>query len=54
MNNRDPIIVGVGQMTHKPENPGDFLHPLQAMEKMSEQIGAALKNGDEIGCKAGT
>jgi acetyl-CoA C-acetyltransferase len=32
MNNREPIIVGVGQMTHKSKNTGDFLHPLQAMK----------------------
>ncbi|MFQ5484303.1 MAG: hypothetical protein ACE5DO_03110, partial [Desulfobacterales bacterium] len=45
MNNRDPIIVGVGQLTHKLKNPGDFLHPLQGMKT------AARLAAEDAGCK---
>ncbi len=45
MNNRAPIIVGVGQLTHKPKNPRDFLHPLQGMKT------AVKRAADDAGCK---
>jgi|TARA_B100002003_G_scaffold231857_1_gene243190 acetyl-CoA acetyltransferase len=45
MNNRAPIIVGVGQLTHKSKNSRDFLHPLQGMKT------AVKRAADDAGCK---
>ena len=45
MNNRDPIIVGVGQLTHKSKNAKDFLHPLQGMKTVVKRA------AEDAGCK---